>query len=339
MAGLLAADIGGTKTIVQLSDCPERTTTASCEVLRQKRYDSAAYGSFDDILDDFLAESPANQDLAACFAVAGPVSANGEQARVTNLPWSLDAGEIRQRHGLARVRLINDFQAVGYGVTDLDESDLVWLQRGRPQRHGPRLVVGAGTGFGVTQLFWREQAYQPSACEAGHMDFAPANSLQDRLLTFLRQQLSGQISTEALLSGRGLKNIFDFISSHGSSMPTPDIITAINGDGVDPAAIISKHAINGTDHAAIDTFRLFVDIYGSITGNLALMTLPSGGVFIAGGVAAKNIDLMRQDDRFVKAFLNKSKMHDLLQDLPLAVISNQECGLIGARAAAAMTDI
>ncbi len=327
MTAILATDIGGTKTLVELRDGRDR-------VVARERYPSAAHPSIDAILDDFLAaHRPGPEPIVACLAVAGPVDDDRQGARVTNLPWRLDAASIQDRHELVRVHLINDFEAVGYSIEVLGDDDLVPLQHGKGGRpRAPRLVVGAGTGFGVGQLFWRDGAYHPQASEGGHIDFAPADERQDALLRYLRRRWS-HVSVERLLSGGGLLNLFDYLREVESIPASPRFLSEIDVCD-DPAAIISKHASIGDEPIAIETFRLFRSIYGAVAGSLALVTMATGGVFVAGGIAAKNATLFSSDDLLIEGFVGKGRMRPLLESMPVNIVTNQDCGLIGAARAA-----
>ena len=323
---VLAADIGGTKTLLELSDEHGRC-------LASERVVSGEYASFDDLLEDFLGRYRAPGQISACFAIAGPVHHDGRRAEVTNLPWHLDAAAIARRHKLARVRLINDFSAVAYGIEVLADEDLVPLQSGEAARHAPRLVVGAGTGFGVGQLFWCDGAYRPMASEGGHIDFAPVDERQDALLDYLRRRWE-HVSVERLLSGRGLVNLYDYLREVEGLAVSVDLEREFEKG--DPAAILSRHAQLGDEPVATEVFELFRAIYGAVTGNLALVTMALGGVYVAGGIVAKNVDLFKDDRIMIDAFLDKGRMRALLERMPVSIVTNESCGLMGAARAATL---
>ncbi|MBI1194270.1 MAG: glucokinase [Gammaproteobacteria bacterium] len=331
---VLAADVGGTKCLLQLT----RIELGRAHPLTEPtRFTSADYSCLEDILETFLQTNPLDaherSTLTACLAVAGPVMEGGARARVTNLPWALDADAVSTRFSFKKTIIINDFEAMGYGVDCLDPGDSVTLQIGQAQADGPRLVVGAGTGLGVGQLFYQNGAHRPAATEAGHMDFAPVDDEQIALLNFLRRRWQ-HVSVERLLSGQGLCNIHDFLVDASPGKLNPALANAM-AEG-DPAAAISRYANLGDAPTAHAAMRLFTSIYGAVTGNLALMTLPRGGVFVTGGIAAKNLDYLQQDDRFLNAFLDKGRMTDLLASFPITVSMDQELGLKGAAHAAAL---
>jgi len=322
---ILAADIGGTKTLFQIS----QITNAKTEVLFEQRYASNDWGDFSDAVKTFLdqAGEAGNNINAACFAVAGPVASDGLTASVTNLPWVLNSETLKKILHIPEIVLINDFQAVGFGIDELSESELVTLQHGSPQPQQPRLVIGAGTGLGVAQTIWQNDRYHVLPSEAGHGDFAATNSQQSQLLEYLKQKYQ-QVSWEMLLSGKGISNIYDFLRDSQHRAESNELKTALK-DQSDAAAVISQFADKHCDPLACATLKMFVSIYGAAAGNLALTTLPYNGVFIAGGIAAKILDFMTQE-HFIKAFVNKSKMKGLLSTVPVHVVTNANVGLLGA---------
>jgi len=318
MIRILAADIGGTKTLLQLSEFNDR----SFRLLYEERYSSQDYASFDELLTAFLRDTGQTGIDHACFAIAGPVSTDGSSANVTNLPWQLQRDRLVKTYNINHVTLINDFHAVAAGIDTLSGDELQILQQGQPQTPGTQLVIGAGTGLGVALRIWTGSAYQVLATEAGHAGFAPANEQQQRLLSFLASRYT-IVSREQVLSGQGLVNIYQFICEE-------DTTTARDID----AAQISHLADQGDDHCR-RALALFFDIYGSECGNLALATLPFAGIYIAGGIAAKNLGALVQSG-FIAAFCHKSKMQGLLTDMPVFIIKNEAVGLSGARHVAAL---
>ena len=313
MTTILAADIGGTKTLLQLSQYDAGRYRLLCE----RNYASQDYATFDAVLTAFLADAGRVPIDHACFAVAGPVAASGASARVTNLPWSLERDRLTADFALTHVYLINDFHAVAVAIDTLQADELMTLQVGRAEPQGPQLVVGAGTGLGVAIRVWNGQRYQVLASEAGHAGFAPADEQQRQLLAYVATQ-QPVVSREHVLSGSGLVTIYRFVCQLQQCTP-----------GDLDAGMISELAGQG-DHTCQDSLSLFFRIYGSETANLALIALPFGGIYIAGGIAAKNIDALARSE-FVSAFCTKSKMGPLLKDMPIHVIKNQSVGLLGAR--------
>lgn len=317
---VLAGDIGGTKTLLQLAEAG----AGGFRTLAERRFDSTAYAHFDTLLRDFMPpDGPAV--AAACFGVAGPV--DGRRAKVTNLPWHLDSGAIGALLGISRVSLINDFSAVGHGIELLRPEDMETLQAGRPEARGVRAVIGAGTGLGQGMLVWGEGAYRAFPSEGGHVDFAPADQEQADLLAHLRTAF-GHVSYERLLSGGGLARLFDFVTGNGLASPSSSLLAALR-DEPDRAAVISAHGLEGRDPAAARALDMFIAIYGAQAGNLALTLLARGGVYVAGGIAPKILARLRQGG-FMHAFLDKGRFASLLSEIPVHVVTNPRVGLLGA---------
>ncbi|MDH3513511.1 MAG: glucokinase [Gammaproteobacteria bacterium] len=326
---VLAGDIGGTKTLLQIAECK----AGRCREVREQRFDSASYDSLSSIVHQFLKEEKRNPIRAACFGIAGPIreTARGQFVKVTNLPWEIRSPELKRRFKFSCLRLINDFQAIGFGIEALKNKDRLVLQKGKAVKNGPRAVLGAGTGLGQGILIWATDHYAPVATEGGHANFAPANELQVELAKFLLKT-TGRSSWELVLSGHGLVQLYSFLKSRGAAPESEELNRAMHGD--DPAAAITQAALKRNDPLANQALDLFVDIYGAQAGNLALTAGATGGVYIAGGIAPKIISRMT-DGRFMQAFLNKGKMQKYVALIPVQVVTNLQVGLIGAVRAAA----
>jgi glucokinase len=301
---IVAGDVGGTKTLLQLID--------SSGMSVEERYESSAFATFDAMLSAFLARCAPPVD-AACFAVAGPVL--GRTAEVTNVGWDIDADVLETQFGIAHVALINDFEAVALGVPLLSEKDVIVLQQGNRVATAPIGILGAGTGLGEAIVTFDGARWNVIASEGGHADFAPNDEEQARLFVALLHKYR-HVSWERLLSGMGLVNIHNFIT--GQERPYDEHI---------PAEIAA--AYDAGDDAARRTVAMFVDIYGAEAGNVALRVLARGGVFLAGGIAARNPSWFT-DGRFIRSFLHKGRFQELLRDMPVNVIANARVGLIGA---------
>ncbi len=317
---LLAGDIGGTKTVLQLVE-----VTGLKERIK-KSYESIKFNKLEDIINVFLEEAKlsANTIQSACFAIAGPVT--GAHARLTNLKWEVDANAIARRFNFSQVILLNDFEAVGFGIEALAGDALTPLQQGQPVEHGTKLVIGAGTGLGVAHLMWREGRYRVYPSEGGHADFAPLGAIQVQLSAHL-QSIHGHVSYERVVSGPGLVAIFRFLCAVRPEQMSAEILPALEAG--DPAAVIATFALTSRDAVASLALETFVDIYGAFAGNLALITLARGGVYIAGGIAAKILPALR-NGRFTTAFSAKGRFNGLLSNIPLYVVTHPNAGLLGA---------
>jgi glucokinase len=320
---VLAGDIGGTKTLLRLSECGD----GRCEVLEERRYENADFQDFRSLLDDFLGGQGAAPE-AACIACAAPIA--GTSVRLTNLDWVIDAEHIARGFEIPRVRLINDFEAQAVAVAGLAEGDLATLQPGKPVEGAPRVVLGAGTGLGVAWVVWTGSAWLPVATEAGHMDFAPAGELQMNLARRLARKF-GHVSWERVLSGPGLVEIFGFVDEELSDAPRG---LGSLAPGEDAAARITELALRRRHPGAEEALDLFVRLYGAFAGNLALGGLTRGGVYLAGGIAPRILQRLRGDD-FREAFRAKGRFSGLMAEFPVHVVTNPAAGLLGATLAAA----
>jgi glucokinase len=301
---ILAGDVGGTKTLLR---CIEDDGT----ILAEGRYDSTAHATFDELLQELMARAPGPID-AACFAVAGPVYAR--RAEITNVGWVMEEEALARTFSIPRVSLVNDFYAIALGVPLLGPDDVLSLHAGQRDRSAPIGILGAGTGLGQAIVTFHGGTHHVIPSEGGHGDFAPQDEEQTRLFLDLHER-HGHVSWERLLSGMGLVNIFTFLG----------------GEELEPAAIADL--ADGGDARAEHAFEIFVDLYGAEAGNMALRVLARGGVYLAGGIAAKNVERFT-DGRFVEAFLRKGRFRDLMATIPCDLIVNEEVGLIGATEAA-----
>lgn len=311
---ILAGDIGGTNTRLCLVDSQTQAT------IREEVYPSGKEGLVP-IVKKFLGATDTPQ--RACFALAGPVLNN--RCQLTNLAWpELIADNLSSALQIPQVSLINDFVAVAYAIVLQSDLKLVTLQPGKPLASAPIAIVGAGTGLGRALAIATQDGYQVYPSESGHSNFAPASPLQQGLLSYLTPAYE-PVGLERVVSGPGIINIFRFLRDH--KFPGEDTSQLL--EQPDPAAAIAIAAKRG-HFLARATMKLFVETYGAALGDLALQVLPYGGIYIAGGIAAKNIELM-QTKRFKMAFGNKQKINSsLLDDIPIHIVCNDLEGLKGA---------
>lgn len=324
---ILSGDIGGTKTLLQISAADNDRVP-----ILKKSFPSTQYLGLAEIMQDFLHQAKVTDIAAACFALAGPVL--NRRVTLTNLPWSVDADEIGTRFGIPVVNLINDFEAVGVAIEALQPTDLLTLQPGKEQEHGTRLAVGAGTGLGVAWVVWRGGSYQVHSSEGGHMDFAPLDATQYELQGYLQARY-GHVSYERIVSGPGMVSIFEFLRDSGRAAPSTRLLGAIaTGDA---AAAIVQSAEQDNEPIAVMALDLFISVYGAFVGNLALLTLPHGGIYVAGGIAAK-IAKSLQRRGFMRGFHDKGRFSGMLKMLPLHIVTHPDAGLLGAHRIAQRAD-
>jgi glucokinase len=315
---VLAGDIGGTKTRLAVFD-----VHGTClETLTERSYSSGDYSGLEDIVRDFLGGTR-SECRQACFGIAGPVQHGRAQA--TNLPWVVEEQPMAALFGFKRVALINDLEANAWGIGALRENDFCPLNAGNPAAAGNACIVSAGTGLGEAGLYWDGQRHWPFACEGGHANFSPSSDLEIELLQFLRERF-GRVSWERVVSGKGLVNIHDFLRIR-RGVPAPSWLRK-ELSAADPAAAISRAAINERDTLCAEALNLFIYLYGAEAGNHALKIMATGGVYLGGGIAPKNLEQFK-GPLFMQGFLDKGRMQPLLEAMPVKIIINDRTALYG----------
>jgi len=319
---ILVGDIGGTKTLLSLLEGPD---AASLREARRARVLNAAEDGLAPILERFLGEVGGVD--AAVFGVAGPVEDDVCQA--TNLPWTIDARELSARLSIPHTALLNDLEAIALGVGALGDDALVTLQTGEVDPEAPAAVIGAGTGLGEAILVPGPEGALPRvlATEGGHVDFAPRDDAEVSLLRFA-QERHGRVSLERVVSGVGLSLVYDHVVASGEAPASPSVEAV--PEGGDRSAAIGETGLRGDEPAARVALDRFISLYGAAAGNLALTCLPFGGLYVAGGIAPKILDRLR-DGPFLESLLAKGRMRRLLERLHVQVVTDPAVGLLGAR--------
>ncbi|MGE0449655.1 MAG: glucokinase [Vicinamibacterales bacterium] len=319
---ILAGDIGGTKTLLGVFD----VRPARPRAVYTRAFSTTDFPGLTAMLAVFgQDEDAAGLPLSsACFGVAGPVL--GDVAELTNVPFTIDAVAVSHQLDVPRVRLLNDLQAMASAVPVLEGDELHVLQAGEAIRGGNVALIAAGTGLGQALLHNVDGRLVPAASEGGHADWAART---DRDITLLRSLLRryGRAEVEHVIAGRGLLNIFEVTHMAPCS-------ASIDPDAPDAPAAITGAALRRRCPMCVESLEIFVDAYGAEAGNLALRVMATGGVFIGGGIAPKILPALT-DGRFMRAFLEKGPMRDLLAEVPVKVILNADAGLLGAAAYAA----
>ncbi len=316
---ILAGDIGGTNARLALFD----VQNGQFKLIAATIFPSRRYSSLDVIVTEFVRTSGVHP-AQACFGVAGPVT-NG-RVETSNLPWTIESSRLAEELNLKSTTLINDLEATGWGIAALSADDLVPLNNVSAKNPGNQCIVAAGTGLGEGGLFWDGQRHHVFATEGGHCDFAPLNDLQVELFRYLHARY-GHVSYERVLSGPGLVNIFEFLRDTGKGK-VPEWL-AEQMLKTDPAAAVSDAAMAGKCSMCAQALDIFVSIFGSEAGNLALKVKATGGVFLAGGIAPKILARLATPI-FLQAFLGKGRMQHLMELMPIKVITNDKLALLGA---------
>ena len=317
---LLCGDIGGTNTTLALFPAdgagPPRRLAA---------YASADAPGLEHFVERFLGMEAEGIE-AACFAVAGPVAR--DRVATTNLPWLVEAVSLSTGLGGAPVFLLNDLEAIAWGVAGLAADEVAVLNAGRAAVAGNAAVIAAGTGLGEAGLVWDGARHLPFATEGGHADFAPRSEREMRLLRYLQNRWD-HVSWERVLSGPGLVHLLEFLRDVEGHRDADQVLAGV-GERDRPAAV-SAAALERGIPSARAALELFASLYGAEAGNLALKMKATGGVYLAGGIAPKILPALT-DGTFRAAFVAKGRFAGFLADVPVRVILAPHVGLRGAAA-------
>lgn len=320
---VLVGDVGGTKTLLALVE----SLGGRFVFLREERFESRVAESLAELAARFLRAAGGAE--RAAFGIAGPVS--GDRCEGPNLPWPVDRLEIARGIGIERTTILNDFEAVGYGIEHLAPEDCFTLQEGSSLPGGPIALVGAGTGFGEAFVLPCGEGRRVFPTEGGHADFAPREEREWQLLEYARDRLGGRVSVERILSGSGLALIYDFVVARGLAAPDEKVRGEVETG--DAGAAISRAALEGRSEASAIALDLFVSLYGAEAGNQTLRILATGGVYVAGGIAPKILPKLR-DGWFLESFRSKGRFRSFLESVPVRVITSPRAPLLGAAAVA-----
>jgi glucokinase len=332
---LLAGDIGGTKTLLGLfGRAPERPPAIEVGEFATLDYDGLV-----PMIREFLKARgiEARSVAASTFGVAGAIT--DQVARLTNVPWLVDAAEVGEGASLRRVHLLNDLEALAFAVPVLNADELAVLQHGIAQSGGNAAVIAAGTGLGEAMLHNIDGRFVPAASEGGHADWGARTRREIEMLDVLTR-IYHRVSVEHVVSGPGLVNVYQFThDAFGTSTGffstvarLPDRLCAgvgRLGDVAELPARITKSAMDGRCELCGEALDLFVAAYGAEAGNLALRTVATAGVYVGGGIAPKLLPAF-EGGTFLDAFRSKEPLADFVATIPVAVILNPEAGLVGA---------
>jgi len=318
---LIAGDIGGTKTDLAIYS----HESGPYKPLAQTEVHSADYPSLQAMVTEFLAQAKMSVDVAS-FDVAGPVI-NGH-VKTTNLPWTLDEESLATDLDLKAAYLMNDLEAVARAVPALRAEDVITINKGQSVTNGPIAIVAPGTGLGESFLTWNGSEYVAHGSEGGHSDFAPTDERQIRLLHYLLPRF-GHVGVERVCSGIGIPNIYEFLRDAEKIPERPEIAQLIatakdHTKAIVEAAFDPQHP----SELCLATVDLLASILASEAGNLALKVLASGGVYLAGGIALHIMKLL-QAPHFVETFTRKGRFKDLMEQMPIHIITTR-AALLGA---------
>jgi len=322
---ILAGDVGGTKVHLALYNF----SNGRLQPIRDQKFPAHEFARLDDVVVKFLGDGEGSRGeiVAACFGLPGPV--RDGRLKLTNLPWELDTRDLVKSLSIPHISLINDLEANGYGIPELAPESIYTLHAGSPEATGHAGLMAAGTGLGEALLIWDGSKHRPIASEGGHGDFAARNDRELALLRYLRQTLNGRVSWERVVSGIGIKNVYAFLRDVEQIHEPEWLRDRMLSE--DPNAVIGECAENGSSSLCFETMKIFSAAYGAEAGNIALMVLATGGMYLGGGIAPKILKTL-QNGAFVQAFLDKGRLSPLLDSIPVRVILDDTCALLGAAA-------
>jgi glucokinase len=326
---ILAGDIGGTNTRLAVFD-------HAFNKRHERSFKNEGRAGLTEIVREFLhgVEGEQRNVDRATFGVAGPVKDG--RAQMTNLPWRLDERELARELEIPKIALINDLVAHGEGIELLRPEQLITVQAGEVALAN-RAVIAAGTGLGEGGIFYDPYGHgggqwRAFASEGGHCDFSPRDERQIALLRWLRGKYPNA-SWERVLSGPGLRNVYDFLITPEQLGPGAALAEAEwgGGDGGPRPSKISEAGMKGTNAACVEALNLFAAFYGAEAANVALKVMATGGVYIGGGIALRIIEKLKSN-LFLDAFraTGPDNIRAVLRRMPIHIVNCELTGLYGA---------
>jgi len=329
---VLAGDIGATNSRLALAEMPG-------DKLQWKfsaNFKNQQFGHFREVVAEFFRqyEIATIRDAhisirALCFGVAGPVQnphSSKSRVAVTNLPWTIESQDLQNSFIDAQIYLLNDLEATAFGLSSLSRDNQQVVAAGLPLAQGNQAILAPGSGLGEVISVWDGKRHVPFATEGGHCSFSPETSLQCELFDFLRQD-NTVVSWEHLLSGPGLANLYRFFEIRASAQHNRDQIAALEPQ--DFPAAVTRAAVEHGDPIAVRAVDLFFEVLANEAGNLALKSLPRAGLFLAGGIPPRLSSLLNVET-FRTQFLAKSRMHRVLNEIPIFLVRDDKIGMRGA---------
>ena len=317
----IVADIGGTHIRLAMVKPKSSSTMTPLSLHHISKKRCRNYPQPIDAIQDYL-NLHGCRATAMCLAVAGPVE-NG-QASLTNHSWEFDQQHLKEAFNIKDVHIVNDFHAQAMSVPYLTEKTLLPIDNpSDPSIYNgaSRLIIGPGTGLGVASLIKTQHVWHANPGEGGHIDFAPRTALDKNILEHLiNKQNMNRVSVEDLLSGRGIERLYQAHSWLG------------NGQHEEKSDIeIIKQALEENDPVCIKVLQHFCEILGRVAGNAALTLGARNGVYIAGGLIPRFLEIFKHSN-FRQAFEDKAPLTDYMKNIAVYVVLAEQPGLLGAAA-------
>ncbi|MBK8456152.1 MAG: glucokinase [Phyllobacteriaceae bacterium] len=308
---VLLGDIGGTNARFSVLEDPD----SAAQAFPNAR--TADFATIDDAIGATLRTSPKARPRSAVLAVAGPV--NGDAIPLTNCPWVVRPRQMLDVLGLDDIVIVNDFEAQALAVSALGPEHLVAIGGGRPEAESSRVVLGPGTGLGVAGLVRARGIWVPVPGEGGHVDLGPRSTREAEIFAHV-ETIEGRISAEQILCGSGLVNLYR------ATAAASGLASRFN----DPAEV-SAAGLTGEDAIAAETLALFAVLLGRLAGDMALVFMGRGGVFLTGGIPQKILPAL-QTGAFRAAFDDKAPHGALMRTMPVYAVTHPLAALVGLAA-------
>ncbi|RLF35822.1 MAG: hypothetical protein DRM99_03940 [Thermoplasmata archaeon] len=329
---IMGLDVGGTNTNIAIAGVND---TKNMKILFSLDFKTQELDSLTPAVNETLEYAYTQYDINvkhACIGAAGVVSPSNDYVDLTHVKWDVNSKELIRETSLEKVFIVNDFQSVGYGINLLDlEKDvfIVRVNKNMKTSKETKAVIGAGTGLGKCILVYNKEynMFTPLASEGGHSDFPVQNNYEMELVNFIKKirKISKPINYEELISGEGIENIYLFLR-YKKQFPSSRYTREID-HSMDKTPLISKY--KNVDETCREVFRLFTRFYGRCAKNFILDTMATGGLYIGGGIAAKNKEIFSSKE-FFEEFENAYQRFNVLRDIPVYVILNYKISLYGA---------
>jgi len=323
---VLAVDAGGTNTnlgILGMADVPELIFSTHFKTANLKHVSEAINETL-----KYAKEKYNIEVTRASVAVAGVLSPDRKSARLTNVDMEIKQDDVLAKTMLKSVLIMNDFDAIGYAINVIKPAQLHVLSKKEPLPNSIIAVVGAGTGLGKTHIEFNGKKYVPRWSEGGHCDFPASDEFEFEMMQFIKdsKRITGELSWEDVISGQGIANIYHFIRQK-KLFPVTRYTREIDRN---PASEIPKliSEYSAQDQTCRKTLKIFVNQYARCARNFCLDVLPFGGLYLAGGIAPKHLDLF--EELFMLEFTKNYGMSEVLRRIPVYVITDYNVSLVGA---------
>ncbi|CAA3707039.1 Glucokinase [Candidatus Portiera aleyrodidarum] len=309
----LVGDIGGTNVRLALA----LVSSNQFKLYKIKIFKCINYLSVFEVIKKYITLVGCEFPKYACLAFACPITSNF--IKMTNNSWKIKKYELKHKMKLQKLKIINDFTAIALGLPHIQTKDLYKIGYGKTNNNSNKILIGPGTGLGISGLINKKNFWLPISGEGGHISFAPLNHFELYILKWLKKTYN-RVSIERILCGQGIVDLYQahanyYFNYYKNILTTPDAIT--------------KAALKKKDPLAYKTIMMFCKILGNVTGDMALTLGAKGGVYLCGGILPRIINILEQSD-FRISFYNKGRMSFYNKEISTWLVKSKWIGLLGA---------